>query len=212
MSNSIQIIIADDHSIMADGYEKVIHGNTDHTVVAKVGNGKLLLQVLNRTVPHLIILDLNMPEMDGLETAAFIKRRHPSIKILVISMYEDLGIKNKLLDMGIEGYISKTTDAAQLLDAIDGIMNGGVVYQIKSTQNSVPQQYSTNDSFRMKHKLSSREVEIIILIKEGKSSKEISKVLYLSEYTVETHRKNIFKKTNVKSMGELIKWAVDNQL
>ena len=211
MSSNFHIIIADDHSLMADSYEKVIHDNTNYTVAAKVENGKKLLQILNRVTPNLIILDLNMPEMDGIETAAFIKRRYPSIKILVISMYEDLSIKNKLLELHVDGYISKTSDASQLLKAIDAISNNNTIFKIKAlTEHAI--QYNAKDTFRLKHKLTSREIEIILMIKEGKSSKEIGKDLYLSEYTVETHRKNIFKKTNVKSMGELISWAISNNL
>ena len=212
MSNNIDIILVDDHAIMTDGYEKIISDNTGYRVIAKAESGKKLIQLLNSHKPHLIILDLNMPEMDGVETATFIKRKYPSIKILVISMYEDVSIKNKLLAINVEGYISKTTNATELLATIASILNDEKkVYNI-NLNVQIPTAFNACDTFRIKHKLSEREMEIIALIKEGKTSKDIGRILYLSEFTVETHRKNIFKKTNVKSVGELIKWATSNYL
>ncbi len=211
MTNNVDIILVDDHAIMTDGYEKIICDNTNYRVIAKAESGRKLLQLLNSHKPHLIILDLNMPEMDGLETATFLKNKFPLIKILVISMYEEASIKNKLLALNVEGYISKTTNATQLLTTINAIVNGEKVYSLITTQQGVIS-YNERDIFRIKHKLTNREIEIITLIKEGKTSKDIGRELYLSEFTVETHRKNIFKKINVKSMGELIKWAITNYL
>jgi len=211
MNIKLNIIIVDDHSIMTDGYETVITDNTYHKVLAKANSGKQLLQLLNSHKPQLIVLDLNMPDIDGLEAATIIKRKYPEIKILVMSMYEDTGIKNTLLSIGVEGYVSKTTNAREFLDVLENIANGNTVYKLAQITEPV-NVLKKSDSFRLKYKLSEREMEIITMVKEGKTSKEISRLLYLSEYTVETHRKNIFKKIKIKSMGELIKWAVDNHI
>lgn len=209
MNNAeVKIVIADDHQLFADGLEQILTGIEGYKVIDKVTNGKLLLQLMNRTVPDLILLDINMPYMDGLEAAAELKKRTPSIKIIFLSMYYDGKIIVFAKQNKINGFIIKNTTASELKDAIAKVLNGNDTFLIP--ENNLPSQPMTEDEeFTRKLKLSPREIEIIQLIKSGKTTKEIAEKLYLSTFTIETHRKNIFRKLDVKNSAELSAFAIN---
>lgn len=208
MSNlQVKIVIADDHQLFADGLEQILTGIEGYHVIEKVTNGKLLLQLMNRTVPDLILLDINMPYMDGLEAAAELKKRTPSLKIIFLSMYYDTKIINFAKENKINGFIIKNTTAPELKEAIAEVLKGNEKYV--TPESNLPLQPMTEfEEFTRKLKLSPREVEIIQLVKLGKTTKEIADKLFLSVFTIETHRKNIYRKLGVKNSAELSAFAV----
>jgi DNA-binding NarL/FixJ family response regulator len=205
-----KVIIADDHPLFADGVEQIINSIPFFEVVAKVGNGKLLMQELNSIIPDLILLDINMPYMNGIEAAKEIKRRMPDIKIVFLSMYADSNIISAAKENGINGVLSKDITAPLLKECLMDVVNGNTSFpsSVQTTTEGIWQQ----DDFAKELKLSSREIEIIRLLKQGMSNKQVSGYLKLSVYTIETHRKNIYRKLNLQGLGELIQFANEHKI
>lgn len=209
-----KVIIADDHSLFADGMEQILNGMPGFEVLAKVTNGKLLLQILNTLEPDLILLDINMPFLNGIDSALAIKAKMPEIKIVFLSMYFDLKIMALVKDNGFNGFIIKDTTAPLLKNVLLDIIKGKTSFllpdqYLQNKQDSVPVK---RDDFANAFKLSAREIEIIRFIKSGRQTKQIADTLCLSSYTIETHRKNIYRKLNLQGVGELIFFAIKNNL
>jgi DNA-binding NarL/FixJ family response regulator len=191
MRNTQRILIADDHNLIISGIETIIENNKLGEIVAKVNDGKELLLKLNSTSVNLIILDINMPNLNGIETAEKVLARYPLMKILIISQYENLELIKKLKLMGVKGYLSKTFEEELFIEAIKNIHKGMDFFPLLEIKKEVN---STNI-----YNLTNREVEVINLISNELSTKEIAKTLFLSEYTIQTHRKNIIRKTGAKT-------------
>jgi DNA-binding NarL/FixJ family response regulator len=191
MKNTQRILIADDHNLIISGIETIIENNKLGEIVAKVNDGKELLLKLNSTSVNLIILDINMPNLNGIETAEKVLARYPLMKILIISQYENLELIKKLKLMGVKGYLSKTFEEELFIEAIKNIHKGMDFFPLLEIKKEVN---STNI-----YNLTNREVEVINLISNELSTKEIAKTLFLSEYTIQTHRKNIIRKTGAKT-------------
>jgi len=166
-------------------------------VVGIAEDGKKLIQMLNSTKADLIILDINMPNLNGMETAEIVLRRFPKMKILIVSQYEGFELMNKMKMMGILGYLPKTFNQDLIIDAINSLKNNVNFFPL--LENYLPSKKSN------KYNLTSREIEIIQLVCKGNSTKKISETLKLSHYTIETHRKNIVRKTGSKNILELVK-------
>jgi len=201
-TDKFRVIIAEDHHIFADGIEQIVSSMPGYEVVAKVGNGKLLMQTLNSISADLLLLDINMPYMDGLEAAKAVRLRMPTIKIVFISMYYDSGMTSFARQHGIQGFISKSIMAPDLKNALQEVMGGGTSYIMPETPRA--EFAGPQDELSRKFSLSARELEVVGLIREGNSTKQISDILHLSAFTVETHRKNIYRKLQVKNMAELV--------
>ena len=206
---TIKIIIADDHQLFADGVEHIINNTPGFEVIANVSNGKLLMQVLNRVLPDIILLDISMPFMDGLETALQIKKKQPSIKIIFISMHYDAGIKNFIQANNISGFVIKNISANQLKDTLRKVAAGEKVFiqppQAQPAETSLP---LPGNEFINQYKLTKTEIAIIKLIAAGDNTKTIANKRSLSYLTVESHRKNILRKLNAKNMAEVVAFAV----
>ncbi len=207
----IKIIIADDHQLFADGVEQILCADPNFEVLAKVDNGKLLLQTLNRLKPDLILLDINMPYLNGMEAAQTIKKSMPEIGVVFLSMYYDNKIIALAKQYGVNGFIIKNTTATDLKAALIKVIKGETVFVLPKEFINHPIENKDED-FTKRYKLSPREIEIIQLIKKGKTTKEIAGDIFLSAFTVETHRKNIFKKLNITSVGQLISFAVEHKI
>jgi DNA-binding NarL/FixJ family response regulator len=208
---STKIIIADDHQLFADGVEQILNSVGHYEVVGKAANGKVLMQLLNSSPVDLILLDINMPLMDGMAAALEIKRRLPAVKILFLSMYFNSKILSFARQNHINGFLLKSTTASELKEAIADILSGNDRYS-DVQENSPAQNILPEDEFQQKFKLSPREIEVIRLIRNGRTTKEIADVLCLSFFTVETHRKNIFRKLEIKNMAELVAFATEKNL
>lgn len=207
----VNIIIADDHQLFADGLEQILTGIDGYIIAAKANNGKELMQVLNRMTPHLILMDINMPFMNGMDTAAEIRKRLPAVKIIFVSMYYEKRIQHFIDEYNIEGYIYKNTPAYDVKEAIVNVLQGGKINLARKEHSSaIPE--TEFDEFILKHNLTPREIEIIRLIYQQKTSKEIANTLCLSTFTVETHRRNIFRKLEVKNVAGLLAFAQRNNI
>lgn len=204
MSNEKTIIIVDDHPLMTSGLSNIISQYTSYKVIECLHNGKELLQKLKFTQPDLLMLDINMPQLDGIEAAKMIRIQYPDLKIVIVSMYSDERIINALIDIGVHGFIPKQTDTIVFVEALNEIMNGGILHLSPYASGKVAELNEAATAGKLQ--LSEREIEILRLIKAGHSSKEISEMLHLSPFTVDTHRKNICKKLKISSPLALIKY------
>lgn len=197
-----KIIIADDHPLLIEGIGAIISEQSNLTVSATATTGKQLIQIIPLFHPDLIVLDINLPEIDGIESAKIIKATHPDIKILCISTYYSKNLLDILKAVPVNGFIPKQTDSKAVLQTINKILSGEQVF-IKSTVENIYGKESPKEL----QLLSQREKEILRLIKNGLNTKEIAAELYLSTYTIETHRKNICSKLNLNNPGALNRYA-----
>ncbi len=208
-SDQSSIFIVDDHQLFLDGIMRILEDEADFCIAGVFNNGHDVLHALNRTVPDLLIVDVQMSGMDGIALCEAVKKRHPEMKVLFVSMFEQSNVIQNCRTAGAEGFLPKTSDASIVKEAIRKIIEGDTVY----VKNREPIQKVESDILPTgTFLLSNREKEIISLIKAGNTSKNIADLLSISEYTVQTHRRNIFKKLKVVSMSELIAFAYDNGL
>jgi DNA-binding NarL/FixJ family response regulator len=209
----IKIWIADDHQLVIDGLKLLLSQKNNVIVIGESNNGTELLESLKTNSVDLIISDLKMPGVNGFTLMAIIKENYPQIPLLVISMSDEFEIVYKLFQTEVEGYILKNSGKEELFNAIDNVLNGKIHYEnnllklIKEKQKSKAHKTDLTNSA-----LSLREMEVLKLIIEEKTSKEIADLLCIGKQTVDFHRMNIYKKTNTKTLAGLIKFAINNQL
>ena len=212
----IKVLLADDHQMFLDGLASLLSQVKDLEVIATVNSGKEALECLSKHSPHLAILDIRMPDMDGLETTHKIKEKYPNVKILGLTMENDLQLVTGMLEAGASGYILKNTGKAELELAIKQVMKGEP-YLSQAISNQLAQNLMRN--FQQKDEqqdalssLTERELEILKLIALEHSNTEIADLLFISPKTVETHRKNLMRKIEVKNSLGVYKFAVKHQL
>jgi DNA-binding NarL/FixJ family response regulator len=200
------IVLADDHVMFRKGLKKIITGVTDFSVIAEANDGVELLDILKKTNPHLVILDISMPKLRGLEAAREIKQTYPHIKILVLTMHKKKEFVQQAMEAGAEGFLLKEDADSELLQAIIALREGKKFISplLTSQLMDLARGGSTPNL------LSNREREVMKLLAEGKSHKEIADLLYISIFTVRNHRENIMKKLNLKNLAALVKYAIDH--
>lgn len=211
-NQEVKMMIVDDHQMFIDGLKSLMRNHTELNVVAEANSGEEALQKLDPEKIDLVITDINMPGMSGTDLAKTIKERHPGLKVLVLSMFNEIEIINEILMTEAEGYILKNTGKQELIDAIHHIKDEGTYY---SNEVVTLMMSSTKEAHHRKENVSvltKRELEILRLICDEFSTANIAESLFISPRTVETHRKNIMHKTGCKTIVGLIKFAINNQL
>lgn len=200
------IILADDHAIFRQGIRKIIEGVKGFQVVGEAADGLELLQLLRTTRPDLIILDISMPKLRGLEAAEEIKRQYPGVKILILTMHKRKAFVQLGLKAGADGFLLKEDADTELFRAIDTILKGKMYISplLSDTLRDLALVGTETE------KLTRREREVLKLLAEGKKPQEIAALLYVSLPTVRTHRYNIMKKLNLKSLADLIRYATSH--
>ncbi|MEL6987976.1 MAG: response regulator transcription factor [Bacteroidota bacterium] len=219
---SIRIIIADDHKLFADSLAFNLNHNNDLKlkVVAIANDGEELLHLLSNVNADLILLDLNMPIKDGFLALEEIRASFPDIKVIAVTQYKEEKFIKKIFELGADGYFNKSMSYNQLISAINEVLEGQVFmpngFRIfpKKNGNTVekPQNGEFEDHFVLKNNLTKREIEILNLISDARSNKEIAKELFISDQTVRVHRKNIMRKLGVSNTASLIKFAIDHSI
>ncbi|MBX3165416.1 MAG: response regulator transcription factor [Bacteroidetes bacterium] len=202
-----KIIIADDHLLFAEGLSNILKTEEGIEIAAIVSNGEELMKILDKQDVNLVLLDLSMPKMNGLEAAAQIAKAHPFVKTLVISMKEELEIVRELVEIGVKGILPKNTGKAELLRAINAVMNGNNYYSQRITDRL--NEYNQNGKPQEKWHLSKREKEVLQLMYEGLDAVQIGEKLFLSEFTIITHRKRLYEKSKTNKSYLLIKKAIE---
>lgn len=209
-----RIVIADDHHILLDGLKAMLEKQDDIEVLAMYENGQSLLDDLLSLKPDLALVDINMPGMQGPELTRKIKELNPSVFVITLSMYDDAGHIMEMIESGVSGYLLKNVTDKELVDAIKQVMAGKMYFssEVSEKLTSLVVQQQRKLEQPAKPKLTEREIEILKLIANEHSNAEIADILFISERTVETHRKNMLRKTNNKSIVGLLKYAMEQQL
>jgi DNA-binding NarL/FixJ family response regulator len=206
------IIIADDHALIRQGLKKIIEENKTLEVIGEAGDGLELLGLLEKITPDMIILDISMPQLRGIEVINEAKRLCPNVKILMITMHKTEQYFLCAMSAGADGYLLKEDSDTELLTAIDMVLDGDLYispFLGEEFSEEVIQKYREKGIFPCET-LTNREVEVLKLVAEGLTSKEIAEILSISIRTVEHHRANLLKKLNLKNTADLIKHAIQN--
>lgn len=206
-----RILLADDHQLMRSGLRLLIEQQPDLTVVGEAANGREAVALAKTLRPDVAVMDISMPNLNGIEAAHQIKQSHAEIAVIVLSMHSDESYVLRALRAGAKGYLLKDSAESDLIEAVRAVARG------KSFFSPAVSKVLLDDYMRkLKHSgaedaydlLTPREREILQLVAEGKSNKEVANLLHLSVYTVETHRSNIMQKLNLKGVPELTLYAV----
>ncbi len=204
----VRIIIADDHPLLIDGLKIVLEEMKNVKVVGIAGNGLQLISVLRTTAADLVLLDLQMPKLDGIDTLKVLKKDFPKLKIIIFSNYGQPKLLKEIKGMGADGYLLKNSPSTILKEAVNTIIAGGNWFEEIDTETK--QSDLLANDFMKKYQLTSRETEIIGKIAEGYTSKEIAGQLFLSEFTINTHRRNICRKLNIYTPIALLNFAKEH--
>ena len=207
-----KIVLADDHQFLLEGILSILKEEPDLEIAATVNNGIDLMEAVAQHKPQLAILDLNMPGYDGLKCLQKIKANFTEIKVLVLTNYMQPELVEEVRKMKAEGYLIKNSSAAALKEAVQTILSGGTSYPAADELKSTPDDSYFFDEFLKKYQLTKREVQIIRMVCQEKSTKQIATELYLSELTINTHRRNIFRKLELNNVAGLMNFARQNQL
>ncbi len=212
--SKIKIVIADDHHILLDGLTAMLEKQDDIEVMATYDNGQALLDDLLKIQPDLALVDINMPGMQGPELTQKIKELNPSLYVITLSMYDDAPHIMEMIEAGVSGYLLKNVNDKELVSAITQVMSGKMYFssEVSEKLTSLVMHQQRKLDQPAAPKLTERELEILKLIANEHSNAEIADILFISERTVETHRKNMLRKTNNKTIVGLIKYAMEQQL
>ena len=207
----IRILLADDHNVMRRGLRLLLESQPGFTVVAEAADGRQALQQAEATSPDVVVLDIAMPNLSGIEAAQQMIAARPGVAVVILSMHSDEGYVLRALKAGAKGYLLKDSAEGDLIDAIKAVSDGKTFFSPEISRMLVEDYVreirtrGVEDSYEL---LTAREREILQLIAEGKSNKDVATRLNLSLYTVETHRRNLQDKLNLHSLAELILYAV----
>jgi DNA-binding NarL/FixJ family response regulator len=211
---SIRVILADDHKILCEGLRLILSRQPDIEVVAEANTGREVLELVRKQEPDVVVMDIAMPDMNGIEATRQLVKDYPKIKVIGLSLYADRSYVLGMLEAGASAYILKANAAEDLIRAIESAMNGRK-YLCPEITDRVVDSYTQRmfPSEEVIHtKLGAREREVLQLLAEGHSSKEIADSLHISARTAETHRRNIMNKLGLHNSAELIKYAIRHGL
>lgn len=208
----IKVIIADDHEMVREGFKQLLELNSSISVVGMASDGSECISLLKETEADLLLLDINMPNKNGLETLKEIKNINLNIKVILLTVHNEIDYLLRAIEIGANGYILKDSSSAQLIDAIKIVMEGESYIQ----PDMIPMLNSrmivrNNDKEKIKS-LTKRELEVLVLVSEGMFNKEIADKLSISERTVKNHISNIFKKIDVADRTQAAVFAIRNSL
>jgi DNA-binding NarL/FixJ family response regulator len=208
--NCYEIVLADDHPIFREGIKRVVERVPDLTIVGEAGDGLELLQLLQRNSPQLLILDISMPNLGGMEVLNEIRKINPKMKILILTMHKSRGYLYRAISMQVQGYLVKEEAHSTLIAALETIRRGGThISSFMSEQ--IPDLFARHCRRELPFQaesLSAREVQVLSLVADGKSDKEIADLLFIGIRTVHSHRRNIKKKLDMKRPIELVRYAI----
>lgn len=211
-NKTINIIIADDHAMFLQGISSLLEVEEHISIIGKAKNGKEVIDLLEKKIPDLVILDISMPEMNGIELTKYLKKNFSDIKILIVSTYGNTQTIAKLMRLGINGYLLKNAEKEELTHAINSIYNGMDYFSKEITEKQESNNKKLKSQQNITEELSKREKEILILIAREYTAPEIAEKAFISLNTVNTHRRNLLSKLNAKNTAGLVKYAVENGL
>ena len=210
MKTPINILIADDHELFRDGVKERLSRHTGYNIVGETNSGRQTLKMVAKLSPDIVLLDIQLPDMNGITVAGIITRRHPAIGIIALSMHEDAHTIINMMNAGAKGYVFKRTAPEEILDAIKEVHKNNE-YTCKEAGAAL-KNYALNikNGKEQVHAFTAREVQVLLLVCQSYSSKDIANFLQVSQRTVETHRENIKIKTKTKTPVDLVVYAIRN--
>lgn len=206
---TIKIVIADDHQMFIDGIRSILENVSDIAIVAEAKDGLELIKAVEKEEPDIVLTDIRMPGMDGIAATKYLKENYSQIPILALSMFDQDEDVIDMLKAGAAGYIIKKAGKDELVTAIHKLVNRGHYYS-PAISAKVNRWLENPEMIEEVTPLTKRERQILKLIAEGKTSQQIAKSLKISKYTVDTHRKNIHKKLDIKTNTGLVKYMLEN--
>jgi DNA-binding NarL/FixJ family response regulator len=198
------VVLADDHAMFREGIKKIIERIENVSIIGEVNDGLELLELLKKSRPNLVILDISMPNLRGLEAIREIKKSHPKVKILVLTMHKKKEFIRQALRDGADGFLLKEDSSSELIRAVQAVKKGETFLSHLLSGALVDLAISEEKT----ELLTPRERAVLKLLAEGKKTQEIADVLFISVYTVRRHRYNIMEKLNIKSLADLVKYAI----
>ena len=206
----IRILLADDHAVVRQGFRMILAAHPDMEIVGEAGNGREAVELAERLKPEVVVMDVSMPELNGIEATRRLAASTPHTRVLALSMHKDSVYVREILRAGARGYLLKDSVADDLVSAVRAVASGEG-YLSPQVSNAVLDDYRRHVTNPI-DLLTSREREVLQMLAEGKTNKEIAGVLNLSPYTVEAHRGRVMEKLNVHTIADLVRFAVRNGL
>lgn len=208
----IRVLLADDHTLMREGVRRLLEAEPDMEVVGEAADGLVAVQEADRLQPHVVLMDYAMPRLDGQHATRKIKQRHPSIKVIILSMHEDEEYVLTALRVGASGYILKDAEAPELLAAVRAVFRGESFLSPRISKKVIEGVVDPTHFRGSPDVLTPREQEIIKLLAEGQTLRQIARSFGISAKTVDTHKYHIMRKLGLKSRTELIKYAIRKKI
>ena len=209
---SVKIMIADDHVLIREGIRQLLEFDGDIEIVAEANDGLECLALLNHILPDVLLLDINMPKANGIEVLKTIKEKNISVKVLILTVHNEVDYLIRAVDIGVDGYILKNSGSAELKKAIMSIINGESYIQPDLIPALNSRLVSRNDCMGKIEMLTRRELEVLIFVATGMFNKEIAEKMSISERTVKNHISNIFKKIDVADRTQAAVFAIKNNI
>jgi DNA-binding NarL/FixJ family response regulator len=210
LTQRIRILLVDDHHLFSDGLKTMLSGYEHISIVDQVYHSPEAFTKVQLHNPDVVLLDFNMPKINGMEVAKTLLKQNPFLKILLLSMYKEQRYIDEFKRIGVKGYLLKTARIGEVLRAVEEIHNGIQWFELKSASETANNH--TDDYFLKTFRLTSREVDVLRLIRDGYDSQQISDKLSISFTTVGTHRKNICTKLKLSGKNELLRFAIENDI
>ena len=211
----IKVAIADDHKIFRDGIKMALSGKKFLKIIWEAEDGKDLMHKMRLKLPDVLLMDIRMPEMDGVNAISLLRKEYETVKVIVLTMYDDQEMITKMMEMGANAYLTKTTDPEEIYNAILTCMNDDFYFNAlvnKAVLLRLQQKRPAKAFFPNAVNFSEKELKILRLIADDKTTEEISKEVYLSPRTIETIRQNMKTKVGAKTIAGLVMYAMRNKL
>ncbi len=208
--NKISVLLVDDHQIIIDGLKSLLSNSGEIAVVGEANNGRETLRILDLMGIDIVLLDIDMPVLNGIDTLKEIRRLGSAVKVIILSMHNEAGMIKSLINLGANGYLLKSSSQEEVVSAIRKVAAGQSYFSTEVTLSLLNKPQNKLHFDQQTELLTDRETEIVRLIAEGFSNKEIGEKLFISHRTVDTHRTNLMKKLNVSNIAGLISYAIKN--
>lgn len=208
-----RILLVDDHQLIIDGLRGFIETNPNYIVVGEANNGNEAIRLAEVLKPDVILMDIEMPEISGIQACQEIKRLHPHMKVVIVSMHNEKQLIKKLIEQGADGYLLKNSSKDDVMTAIEKVLNNHSYFSEEVTLSLLDKnnkEQTNSNTFSKLGDLTEREIEILKLLSQGMTNKEVGDALNISHRTVDTHRTNLMKKLDVTNVAGLIRFAFQN--